>query len=231
MLTNAKSSGVAIEALSKLRPDDLASLNAIASLGTLREAVAVWEQNKANADEEFWQKVFQQRPFVLSQTFASPALMLGGKSYVGGKNLHNQGGKEVDYLFQNSLTDHLLLVEIKAPSTQLLDKRAYRQGVYAPHRELSGAVAQIANQKDKLLKDFSRLRTETEDATGQRVRLVEPRCLVVAGSTGQLAGAEQVSSLELFRSGLRTVDVITFDELFAKIEALIRLLQSEPSPG
>lgn len=227
LLTDAKSSGVAIEAISKLQPDDLAGLGAIASLGALREALGLWEQNKTNADEEFWQKAFQSRPFVLSQAFSSPVVMLAGKSYVGGKNLHNKGGKEVDYLLRNTLTDHLLLVEIKTPCSQLLDTKAYRQGVYAPSRELSGAVAQIANQRDKLQKDFNRLRTETEDTTGQKVRIAEPRCLVVAGATDQLVEAGQLASFELFRSGLKTVDVITFDELFAKIESLVSLLQMD----
>ncbi|TWT32318.1 hypothetical protein KOR34_40810 [Posidoniimonas corsicana] len=227
LLTDAKSSGLAIEAISKLQPDDLAGLGAIASLGALREALCLWEANKTNASEEFWQKAFQARPFVLSQAFSSPVVMLAGKSYVGGKNFHNKGGKEVDYLLRNTLTNHLLLVEIKTPCSRLLDTQAYRQGVYAPSRELTGAVAQISNQRDKLLKGFNEKRVETEDTTGQRVRLSEPRCLVIAGDTEQLADAEKLDSFELFRSGLRAVDVITFNELFAKIESLVSLLQME----
>lgn len=228
LLTDAKSSGVAVEQLAKLKPEDLADLGAVAGLSAFREAFALWEENKSNASEEYWQKMLTDRSFVLSQVFAAPVVLFGSKCYVGGKSLHNKGGKEADFLLKSTLTDHLLLVEIKTPCTTLLNPTPYRDGVYSPSHELGGAVTQIATQRDKLTKEFNALRVETEDKTGELVRLAEPRCLVIAGNTEQLDNAHKVSSFELFRSGLRHTEVITFDELFAKLQCLIDLLSAAP---
>jgi hypothetical protein len=228
LLIDAKSIGVAVEQLAKLKPEDLADLGAVAGLSAFREAMELWNANKENATEEFWQKALAERSFVLSQVFAAPVTLFGSKCYVGGKSLTNKGGKEVDFLLKSALTDHLLLVEIKTPCTTLLNPTAYRDGVYSPSHELGGAVTQIATQRDKLTKDFHALRVETEEKTGELVRLAEPRCLVIAGNTEQLNNAHKVSSFELFRSGLRHTEVITFDELFAKLQCLIDLLSAAP---
>lgn len=229
LLTDGKNAGTAVEQLAKLKPDDLADLGAVAGLSACREAVDLWLANSTEPSEEFWQKALTQRSFVLSQVFSAPVLLLCGKSYVGGKDAFNKGGKETDFLLRSALTGHLLLVEIKTPTTQLLEKTPYRNGVYAPSTELAGAVAQISVQRDTLVKEFNALRVKTEDSTGEKLRLAEPRCLVVAGSTDQLAEADQKSAFELFRAGQRQVDVIAFDELFGKVQCLIDLL-GQPSP-
>ena len=140
--------------------------------------------------------------------------MIGEKAHVGGKNVNNKGGKQTDFLLKSALTDHVLLVEIKTPVTDLLDNTAYRQNVFAPSKELSGSVTQIGSYKQKLSKEFDSLRTETIDTTGEEVRYAEPKCLVIVGDTAQLDTAAKQDSFELFRRGLRNTDVITFDELF-----------------
>ena len=128
---------------------------------------------------------------------------------------------------KNSLTSHVLLVEIKTPATELLDKTAYRQNVFAASRELSGSTNQISSYKLKLSKEFDTLRSETFDATGETIRYAEPRCFVIIGNSEQLDTAAKRDSFELYRRGLSNTDVITFDELFEKVEVLLNLLQGE----
>lgn len=227
LLAKQENASQVIQALSGLNYTDLNDLNALAGISLLKKSIDLWNENETNADEEFWQKTLSEYSFVISQVFSSPVVVIGEKAHVGGKNINNKGGKQTDFFLKSATTNHVLLVEIKTPVTELLDNSAYRQNVFAPSRELSGSVTQIGSYKLKLSKEFDSLRTETLDTTGENIRLVEPRCLVIIGNTSQLDTAAKVDSFEMFRRGLRNTDVITFDELFCKVSLLVTLLQGE----
>ena len=64
-------------------------------------SLAIWETNKDNDDEEFWQTTLSQNSFVFSQIFSFPVVVLGGKVYVGGKGIDNRGGNLLDFLCAN----------------------------------------------------------------------------------------------------------------------------------
>lgn len=216
-----------ISALAGLNLSDLSELNALVGVGFLKQALSVWNSHREDGDEEFWQKTLSEYAFVLSQVFSMPVVVIGEKAHVGGKNVNNKGGKQTDFLLKSALTNHVLLVEIKTPVTELLDGTAYRQNVFAPSRELGGSVAQIGSYKLKLSKEFDSLRSETLDTAGETIRYAEPRCLVIIGSTAQLDTPAKQDSFELYRRGLTNTEVITFDELFSKIGVLLKLLQGE----
>lgn len=227
LLAKQENAQQVIHALAALNFSDLNDINTLAGISLLTKSLELWDSNRTNANEEFWQQSLSDYSFVLSQVFSSPVVMIGEKAHVGGKNVNNKGGKQTDFLLKSAKTDHLLLVEIKTPVTELLDNSAYRQNVFAPSKELGGSVTQIGSYKLKLSKEFDSLRAETEDSTGEKFRLVEPRCLVIIGDTSQLDTPSKMDSFEMFRRGLRNTDVITFDELFTKIDLLVKLLQGE----
>jgi hypothetical protein len=212
-----------IESLSKLDLADLAEINALAGIGMLRQALATWAANKDNPDESFWQETLTRYSFVFSQVFSTPVVVFGSKVFfVGGKNVGGTGGKEPDFLLKNELTSHLLIVEIKTPETELLFKTPYRPpNVFAASREVAGAVTQVARYKDTFLHNYGNLRIETEEP----FRLVDPRCLIVVGNTAQLDAEGKKESFEHFRRALRGTEIITFDELFRKVEVLLNLLE------
>ena len=218
-----------LAALPKLTPADLGKINALAGVGLLRQALDVWEANKGNADESFWQDTLAQYPFLFSQVFSTPVVVFGTKAYVGGKGLHAAGGKQPDFVLRNELTDHVLIVEIKTPATALLTASPYRPpDVYAVGREVCGAVAQVARYKDEFLINYGSLALNTDE----KFLLADPRCLVVVGNTDQLDVKARRNSFEHFRRNQRNTEIITFDELFAKVAILLRLLEGEPaSPG
>ena len=223
-LAGNKNSLKVIDALPKLELADLAEINSMAGIGMLRKVLAIWQANKTNADEGFWQATLQQYSFVFSQVFSTPVVVFGTKAYVGGKNLEGAGGKEPDFLLKNELTSHVLIVEIKTPETPLLGQSVYRPpDVFAVSRDVSGAVGQIGRYKDEFLRHYSDLYLKSE---GQFL-LADPRCLVVVGSTGQLDTVAKKDSFEFFRRGQRGTEIITFDELFRKVEVLLRLLEGK----
>jgi hypothetical protein len=223
-IVSQQNSRKVIENLSKLDLADLAEINTLAGIGALKQAIATWEANKENPSESFWQETLTKYSFVFSQVFSTPVVMFGSKVYVGGKNVKGVGGKEPDFLLKNEVTSHLLIVEIKTPATELLSKSPYRPpNVFAATRELAGSVTQVARYKDTFLHNYGNLRNETTEP----FRLVDPKCLVVIGNTAQLDLEGHRESFEHFRRALRGTEIITFDELFKKVEILLHLLEGK----
>jgi hypothetical protein len=151
---------------------------------------------------------------VLSQAFSVPVLILQGKAYVGGTGIDRTGANLVDFLLKNGLTENTSLVEIKTPKTALLTGE-YRRGVYAPTRELAGAVAQISDYRLSLIEQSSAL----------NVQAFNPSSKVIAGRLDQIKNADQRRSFELYRAEQRNVEIVTYDEVFAKVATLLNLLE------
>jgi Domain of unknown function (DUF4263) len=181
----------------------------------------IWEKNKVETNEEFWQKTLTDNVLILSQLFAFPVVILKEKAYLGGKGFDNAGGKLVDFLIRNQLSQNTALVEIKTPRTQLLETREYRAGVFSASNQLSGAVIQALSYKDRLSVEYLSIQhnsTETFHA-------FNPQCLVIAGNYGEeLKTKQQRRSFELYRTSLKDVQVVTYDEMFVKLESLFKHL-------
>lgn len=189
----------------------------------LAETLDLWERNKTNADEEFWQEVFGNNPRLVAQAVPDHILLLKDKCYVGGKTFENTGGNIVDFLFVTQPNRNVTLVEIKTPLAKLVGPQ-YRANAYCMSEELSGSVVQALNYRNELLQNFHTLvRGDVEQFC-----VFNPRCLVIAGNleTPSL-NACQRKSFELFRSSLGPVTVVTFDEIFGKIKDLIDLLAED----
>ncbi|MCP4398820.1 MAG: DUF4263 domain-containing protein [bacterium] len=165
--------------------------------------------------------MFSNNSFIFAQLFSFPVILLEDKAYVGGKNISNRGGNIIDFLCANHLTRNVALIEIKTPVTKLLGSR-YRGDVYNISNELSGSIIQVTNYKNSLLQNYHGLVNVEED----RFEAFAPQCLVIIGKIcSELTEQKQRKSLELFRMGLKDVQVITYDELFRKVEFLVNLLE------
>lgn len=196
------------------------AFTALLGLAAIKDALTYWRSNHSNGAEEFWQQSFSERVYVLKQVFPYPVVLFRTKAYVGGKQIDNKGGKEVDFLIGIETTDAAILVEIKTPLTPLLGPE-YRDGVYPLSRDLSGALSQILNYRQSLVRRFDSITSEAS----RRLTLGEPRCIVIAGNSQQLASPIMKENFELQRERLNGVTVLTFDELFLRLEHLVRLLE------
>jgi hypothetical protein len=219
-LASSPKSGEAASKLAEIAPEQLPSLNALLGLAAVKEALAYWEQNQVNNSEEFWQKAFADRAYVLSQVFAYPVVVLQSKAYVGGKQINNKGGNVVDFLAAVESTDAVVLIEIKTPQTRLLAPQ-YRHGVFPLSGDLSGALAQVLRYRQSLMQEF-----RSVIATGGSPRtLGEPRCLVVVGHAArELTSDTMRENFELFRERVQGVTIVTYDELFRRLERVMDLL-------
>jgi hypothetical protein len=188
------------------------------------DVLRLWEQNKRNADEEFWQLTFSESTYVLSQIFGVPLVFIADKAYVGGMTLTGTEARFVDYLFAVESSGEAIAIEIKVPTAPLLAKAKYRQSVYRPSPELSGSVVQILDYKNQLLRKLDGIaRKESKE-----LHAFNPKCVIVIGNAEELADVDRRRSFELFRSSLKDVEIITYDELFKKVQILATLFNLVP---
>jgi len=210
-----------ISRLEVLEPSVLRSLALAGGLRALEAASAVWDTNQDNADEGFWQATLLDNALLLEQLFAFPVILVKDRAYVGGKALDNTGGKIVDFLLKNRLTANAVLVEIKTPRTQLLAHTDYRTGVFAPSSQLSGSIMQVLEYRRSLSERVADLARSHE-----LLEACEPPCLVVIGrAESELDSPEKIRSFELFRRQFVGVEILTYDELFARTTRLLELIK------
>ena len=198
-------------------------LNGLVGIDKLKTILNIWKKNQNNSLEEFWQNLLKENSLVLSQIFSTPVTILFPKAYVGGKGIENAGGSVVDFLIVNKLTRNTLLVEIKTPASRLLAGE-YRNEIYPPSSDLSGAVAQISANKDSLIKEYDRLANESRE----HFEIFNPLCVVISGNLeNELSDNNKRKSFEIYRSEHRNVQIITYDEVFEKIRTLIEILEGK----
>ncbi len=204
--------------LSELQNDNLQHLSSSLNLEKLKRIEVLMRDNLENGDEEFWQsKVFKENQWVLSQIFACSCTIFADKAYVGGKSIANKGGNVCDFIYQNKLSQNIALIEIKTPCTEIIGS-PYR-GTYSFSHELSGAVNQVLNYRDKFTKEYYSLCKNGND----KFELLTPKCVVVIGKIATLT-TEQIAAFENYRNSLNNIIIITFDELYERISDLIAIL-------
>lgn len=223
MITRADSIEALGNALQNLQSDSIAQLNESISIERLSRVISILEENLDNADEEFWQTtVFKENQWVLAQLFASPCTIFQDKAYVGGKGIDNRGGNLCDFLYQNQLTNNVVLIEIKTPKTQII-QGAYRNTFSFTH-EMSGAINQVINYRDSLMKEYSELlRTTSRDFA-----VFNPKCAVIIGRISDMDDS-QVSAFENYRNSLSNIEVITYDEILLRLKDLRNLFSQSAS--
>ena len=105
---------------------------------------------------------------------------------------------------------------------KIVEKNKYRDNVYAPSQELISLIVQVKKQKDGFMKDYNTIWRESYDK-GINFKAFAPKCYLIIGNTSDL-DTKQLESFNLFRNELRTVEIITYDELLAKMEILYKAL-------
>jgi hypothetical protein len=173
------------------------------------------QKSDTKALEEKCHKFFEENNWIFSNILATPIALLKSKAYVGGKSYENTDGKITDFLFKNSLTKNVCVVEIKTPRKKLVDTKVpYRKpDVFSMGKELTGGLVQVLDQKDNLMKEFHVLSSGDYES-------FSPKALLVIGCLSDL-NRKQLKSFELFRGSIKDVEVITYDELLARTELVL----------
>ena len=110
--------------------------------------------------------------------FGGPTIFVDAQVPIGEGDNSLKGKKIADYLLKNAMTNNASLVEIKKPSTKLLKKRPYRQGVFGVQSEIGEAVTQVLDQALQLTRHEASTKARTSDSPWVSNA---PRCFIVAG--------------------------------------------------
>ncbi|TSD05358.1 MAG: hypothetical protein Greene07147_679 [Parcubacteria group bacterium Greene0714_7] len=176
------------------------------------------QKTQSKSFEERCQKFFSQNSWIFSNILSVPVALYLKKAYVGGKTIENTSGKYTDFLYKNNLTQNIVIVEIKTPLKKIIDaKTPYRRpDVFSLGKELTGGLVQLLDQKDTLQKDFFTLKKE-----GAQFQSFNPKGLLLIGLLKKLT-KQQLKSFELFRSNLKDIEIMTYDELLQRTDLILQ---------
>ena len=190
--------------------------------------------------ESVWQNFFEQNTWI----FGYGLTLLACEKFndeklekiTTGSNVFTGGGKRSDALMRTKgFIQTLLFGEIKTHDTDLLLKTQYRvPDVYQVSHQLSGAVSQVQKTAFKAVKTLEVLhRARTPAGVFQfEVSTVRPRQIVIIGNLAELfddgeVNLEKWTSFELFRRNHQEVEVVTFDELYARSKFIVESQESD----
>jgi hypothetical protein len=180
----------------------------------------------AGYTEDWWQQFFEENVFALQLLFGGPTVFIDAQVPIGEGGNSAKGKKIADYLLKNAVTNNASLVEIKKPTTKLMKRRPYREGVYGVQSEISEAVTQVLDQALQLI----RHETDTKARTGEGSWVSNaPRCFIVAGRASELDTPDKAKSFDLYREHLSGVRLVTYDEILGQLKTLRDFLASEVS--
>jgi hypothetical protein len=227
-IANLKNKSTVLENLKKLSSEHLGNIENLVNATIIRKIIDNWDKNKDkdNKNESYWQKLFQCNPWVLSQIFSCPFVFIQEQFFCGGKRGSNKGGVEADFIYQNKLTKNIAFIEIKTPKTRLVNTNLYRgkndgdnNAIYSISSEVTGAVNELLNQKCT----FIQKKDAIEETTKEHINL---KGFLIVGNVSDLKSGQK-KSFELYRSSLRNLEVITFDELFSRIKSILEIFNDQ----
>jgi len=205
-----------------LNQNKLKNIDSLVSVARLEDIIKNWNDNIGNNNEEFWQQLFQNHTWILSQIFSCPFILIGKKFYCGGKEDDDKGGVKGDLLYKNDLTGNLAFIEIKTPETKIIgnkyrgDEDGKDNVIFSMGDELTGGINQVLNQRKIYLNTHG-------DNNGKFLH--NAKCILVIGKIKNLRSNDEKKSFELYRSFSKEVEIITFDELFGRIQTFLNLLK------
>ena len=165
--------------------------------------------------EQRWHNFFKDNSWIFSYLFAAPHFLFQDEYYVGGQKGTGKEARYADFIYKNKLVDSATIIEIKTHKTKTLHNTAYRASgkVYPISSDITGAINQVLDQKNTLLKNYS-------SVAQNDFEVFDPRCIVVAGSIKSIP-KERVKNFDMFRSNMRNIEVVCFDELLDKAKLLL----------
>jgi hypothetical protein len=171
--------------------------------------------------EGFWQDFFEENTWIFGYGLRYQILrILQSQPNYGGTAVSGVGGQRGDFLASTDAEVRFTcLVEIKKPSTQLLQNSEYRNGAWGASSDLSGAVSQVQVNCAKW--EIEGSRTDQNRDHMADICTVSPKGIVIIGKTNQLNSRDKRNSFERYRCELHNPEIITFDELYERARYIV----------
>ena len=211
---------IVIKQLQKLEQNNFANIENALSISKIEQVLEIWEANKNNSSEEFWQTTFETHNWILSQVFSIPMIFMKWKPYCWWKSLENSWWVMSDLWYKNLLTDVSIFIEIKTPKSEIIWKK-YRgkeewenNVIFGMSNELTWGIVQVSNQRETAISEFWK---------SWDIKIHNASSLLVIWSIPE--DEDKKRSFSLFRNSNKDVGIITFDELFEKIKILRKIYE------
>lgn len=192
--------------------------------------------SKNKGIESVWQTFFEKNPWIfgfgLNYVFNAP---LEGKKLeqtVSGSSITGSGKRTDALLATSGIIQSLCFVEIKTHKKEILKitDTAYRPDSWAISSELAGGIAQVQRTVQKSLRNIQHaleLKDKDGFVTKEKLYLYKPKSFLLIGCLAEFKNEngniheEKYSSFEIFRRSISDVEIITFDELFERANAIV----------
>lgn len=191
-----------------------------------QDSLIVFEDHLNNDDwsEGDWQNFFEKNQWIFGYGLKYQILNIHqSQPDYGGRLVSGAGGQRGDFLM-NSEADikFTCLVEIKKPSTLLLQSGRYRNGVWGISNELSGAISQVQINAATWEIEGSQNPANTETMIQEHIYTVSPKGIVIVGKLSQLSDdRDKRNSFERLRQSLHNPEIITYDELYERAKFIL----------
>lgn len=186
--------------------------------------------------ESVWQNFFERNQWIfgfgLNYVFNAPLEGGGLERTVAGFSVTGHGKRSDALLTTTGLIRSLCFGEIKTHRKEILKPvgTPYRSESWSISDELAGGIAQVQRTVQKSLMNIVEA-LDVKDAAGYRtnesIYLFKPKSFLIIGSLNEFKNAQgqvqedKFSSFELFRRSIADLEIITFDELFQRANAIV----------
>lgn len=208
--------------LLSIRPEVASKLaNSTIQEGRAKTLEAFKNMLQQDLTEAEWQHFFEENTWIFGYGLRYQFLeTIQSQPDYGGRSVSGRGGQRGDFLTSTiAETQYTCLVEIKKPSSALLQNNEYRNGAWGIGKELSGAISQIQVNCAQWEIEDSRS-SHNREKLGSTLTIM-PKGIVVIGNTDQLDTLDKRNSFERFRRELHNPDIITYDELYERAKYIV----------
>ncbi|SFR56686.1 Shedu immune nuclease family protein [Litoreibacter janthinus] len=187
----------------------------------------------AETRETEWQIFFEENPWIFGFGLNYVFLDKVGRKFeqtTKGHSFDSKGKRSDGLARTRAEISQTVLIEIKSNFTKLLRTKYYRPGVWPVSDEVNSAVTQSQKTVFDFVKSQSPridLKDENGDFTSEMTYRISPRAYLVVGNLNELIDNEdKITSFELYRKGLNSPEIITFDELYFRAKELVSSLEN-----
>jgi Shedu protein SduA, C-terminal len=200
----------------------------------IREIYIEEHRLKQTGEEEIWQHFFENNQWIFGHGLNYLFLHNTGKKLESTTTgyTHVKSGNRVDALMRTkAVISQYVLIEIKKPSSNLLQQREYRSGCWTTSTELTDAVSQV----QKTVFDFvsnqgpkDQIKNGDGKNVGGEIFKIQPRSYLIIGNLSELKDYdEKFTCFQLFRNSLISPEILTYDELFERANCIVETISKK----
>lgn len=178
---------------------------------------------KPEITEPDWQNFFEKNTWIFGYGLNYQILrIVNTQPNYGNQSVEGKGGNRGDFLQSTQgKIKFTVLVEIKKPTTLLLDQKPYRNDVFLPSNDLIGGASQVRMNNRTWETQGSDLPKNRDLHESFSIYTIKPKSILVIGNTSQLTNRPLRENFELFRRGQADIEIITFDELHERAKFIV----------